>query len=317
MRDSTLLFPRLEVADDQPASRSIVLLVDDSPESLGQLIEALEGAGLTTLVARDGESALSILSRITPDLVLLDAIMPGLDGFATCNRIKQRPELATTPVVFMTGLSDSAHVLAGLSAGGVDYVTKPINHDELIARIAVHVANARMIATARQALDASGYGVVAFRRDGTVSWASPRAIDLLGATADVLDEPDRAALLDWLAQSTVRPVSRSPDLTLKAGTDANDLRLVLLGRSGFGEILARVTSNAPVTATLSKELGISLREAEVLTWLARGKSNKDIAAILQLSPRTITKHVEQIFTKMGVENRTAAAALALRYMTKY
>lgn len=305
------------MADEQPTSRNIVLLVDDSPESLGQLIEALESAGFTTLVARDGQSALSILGRITPDLVLLDAIMPGLDGFDTCSRIKQRPELTTTPVIFMTGLSDSAHVLAGLKAGGVDYVTKPINHDELIARIAVHVANARMIATARQALDAAGYGVVAFRKDATVSWASPRAIDLLGATAEALDEPDRGALVNWLAQCAVQAVSRSPDLTLKAGTTGQDLRLVLLGRSGFGEILARVSSNTPVTATLSKELGLSMREAEVLTWLARGKANKDIAAILHLSPRTITKHVEQIFTKMGVENRTAAAALALRHMTKY
>lgn len=303
------------MTDDGRTSRNIVLLVDDSPESLGQLIEALEGAGLTTLIARDGESALHILSRITPDLVLLDAIMPGLDGFATCARIKQRPELATTPVIFMTGLSDSAHVLAGLSAGGVDYVTKPLNHEELIARIAVHVANARMIAAARQALDTAGYGVVAFRQDGSLSWASPRATQLLAAP-NSLDESDRAALLNWLAQSAVQPLSRSPDLTLKTGVDGQELRLILLGRSGFGELLARVSSNVPMTASLSKELGLSLREAEVLTWLARGKANKDIAAILQLSPRTVTKHVEQIFTKMGVENRTAAAALALRYISR-
>lgn len=302
------------MADDTKGTRSIVLLVDDSPENLGQLIEALEGAGLTTLVARDGESALSILGRITPDLVLLDAIMPGLDGFATCARIKQRPELATTPVIFMTGLSDSAHVLAGLNAGGVDYVTKPINHEELIARIAVHVANARMIATARQALDASGHGVVAFRNDGALSWASPHALALLDAGHGVLDDASRTALLNWLAQAAVQPVSRSSDLTLPAGPNGNGLRLVLLGRSGFGEVLARVSSNAPVADTVSRALGLSLREAEVLTWLARGKANKDIAAILQVSPRTITKHVEQIFTKMGVENRTAAAALALRYM---
>lgn len=304
------------MADDTEASRSIVLLVDDSPESLGQLIEALEGAGLTTLVARDGVSALSILERITPDLVLLDAIMPGLDGFATCARIKQRPELATTPVIFMTGLSDSAHVLAGLNAGGVDYVTKPINHEELIARIAVHVANARMIATARQALDASGRGVVAFRNDATLSWASPRALELLGASPKSLDDAARAALLTWLAQAAVQPVSRSPDLSLPVGPGGTDLRLVLLGRSSAGEVLARVSSNAPVADTISRALGLSLREAEVLIWLAHGKANKDIAAILELSPRTITKHVEQIFTKMGVENRTAAAVLALRYMAQ-
>jgi DNA-binding NarL/FixJ family response regulator len=84
----------------------------------------------------------------------------------------------------------------------------------------------------------------------------------------------------WIANCAVQPVSRSPDLELTAEHGDAGLRLILLGRSGFGEILARVSTNAPAARLLSRKLGLSLREAEILTWLARGKANKDIAAIL-------------------------------------
>ncbi|MEL6211458.1 MAG: response regulator, partial [Pseudomonadota bacterium] len=160
--------------------RDIVLLVDDSPETLSMLTDALEAAGETVLVARDGETALSLIERIEPDLVLLDAIMPGLDGFETCRRLKRHPSMQAIPVIFMTGLSDSAHVVRGLEAGGVDYVTKPVDPDALIARIAVHVANARIIAEARTALDTAGRSVMAFAENGRMQWATPRAQDLVG-----------------------------------------------------------------------------------------------------------------------------------------
>ncbi len=91
------------------------------------LVEALESAALTVLVARDGLSAISLLDRVKPDLILMDAIMPGIDGFETCRRIKKISDMSLTPVIFMTGLSDWEHVIAGLEAGGVDYVTKPID----------------------------------------------------------------------------------------------------------------------------------------------------------------------------------------------
>src|SRR3546814_4731691 len=82
--------------------------------------------------------------------------MPPPDGFETCRRIKANPLLGAIPVMFMTGLSDTAHVVEGLRAGGVDYVTKPIMLDELIARIHVHIANARMMRSAQAALDVTG-----------------------------------------------------------------------------------------------------------------------------------------------------------------
>ena len=87
----------------------------------------------------------SLVEQITPDLVLLDAVMPGIDGFETCRRIKaDAGACAIVPVIFMTGLTETEHVVRGLEAGGVDYVTKPIVLDEMLARIRVHLANARL-----------------------------------------------------------------------------------------------------------------------------------------------------------------------------
>ena len=156
-------------------------MVDDSPETLGLLTDTLEEAGFTVLVATDGEHALSIVEQITPDLILMDAVMPGIDGFETCRRLKQNRALAHVPVIFMTGLTETEHIVEGLEAGGVDYVTKPIVLDELLARIRVHLANARMAQSARTALDASGRFLLAVDGAGKVLWCTPQAARLLDA----------------------------------------------------------------------------------------------------------------------------------------
>lgn len=291
-------------------ARGVVLVVDDSPDTLSLLIDALEDAGLTTLVARDGAAALELLNRIEPDLVLLDAVMPGIDGFETCRRIKLRPEMATTPIILMTGLTDRAHVARALRAGCVDFVAKPVAPDELIARISVHLVNAQMITDARRALDAAGRAVAALTADGGVAWASPRARALLARLSEA-PQP-RARLAAWLSGMTDEALSQSADLEVATAGGAA-LRLAAIGRAASGDLLVRVAPGAADPgAVLARELAVSAREGEVLAWLARGKSNRDIAAILGLSPRTITKHVEQIFAKLGVENRTSAAAVAIR-----
>src|ERR1700757_185102 len=155
-------------------SRDIVLVVDDSPETLRMLTDAIEQGGMTVLVARESESALSIIERVLPDVILMDAVMPGTDGFETCRRLKQNRALAHVPVIFMTGLSDTEHIIEGLEAGGVDYVTKPIVPGELLARIRVHLANARMAHSARTALDAFGRFLLATSRAGRVLWYTPQ-----------------------------------------------------------------------------------------------------------------------------------------------
>lgn len=297
--------------------RDIVLVVDDSPNTLHMLTDAIEGAGMTVLVALDGEQALSLIERITPDVILMDAVMPGLDGFEICRRLKRNPALGHVPIIFMTGLSETGDIIKGLDAGGVDYVTKPIAPDELLARIRVHLSNARISQSARAALDASGRFLLAANRAGRILWSTPQAAKLLGA---ILPDFNDAYILpvhirEWLRQSVDRtPPSPSEGMHLNPPDSPIKLELSVISQIGSDEILLRLIEGDPNNdqLVLRNKLQLTQREAEVLLWIARGKSNRDVAEILTLSPRTVNKHLEQIFNKLGVENRTSAAALAAR-----
>lgn len=291
-------------------SRDTVLIVDDSPETLRMLTDALDGAGMTVMVALDGTSALRIGEQIVPDVILLDAVMPGMDGFETCRRLKREATLAGVPVIFMTGLAETEHIVRGLEAGGVDYVAKPIVIKEMLARIKVHLANARLTQSARAALDVSGRYLFAVDHRGRIIWATPQAEKLARdrATSEKLELPE--PWLDWLGQMH-QGMAESKSPPAMSFRDEK-LRLQYMGRLGANEFLLRLardtSSDSP--AEFSKELGLTSREGEVLSWLSKGKTNRDIAQILGLSPRTVDKHLEQIYAKLGVENRTAAAAVA-------
>ena len=117
-----------------------ILVVDDTPANIGILLDTLSKAGYRVRVASDGESALEQLQYSPPDLVLLDVMMPGMDGFETCRRLRQLPELEQLPIVFMTALSDIHDKVRAFAAGADDYITKPFQHEEVLARVRVHIA---------------------------------------------------------------------------------------------------------------------------------------------------------------------------------
>jgi DNA-binding response OmpR family regulator len=208
---------------EHPKSQGVVMIVDDVPDNLALLSGALDQAGYMVLVALDGSSA----------LVLLDAMMPGLDGFETCRRIKAQPMLEDVPVLFMTALTESEHVLEGFEAGGIDYVTKPIHTEQVLARVAAHLRTARALQNAR------------------------------------------------------RNATQAPPVDEKQ-----------------------------IQAMLSQRFQLTGREVEVLHWVSCGKTNRDIGDILGLSPRTVNKHLEHVYVKLGVETRTAAAAIAMSALTR-
>ncbi len=298
----------------EPKKRDVALVVDDSPETLRLLTDALDGAGMTVMVALDGASAMRIVDQITPDIVLLDAVMPGMDGFETCRRLKRDAGLDGVPIIFMTGLAETEHIVRGLEAGGVDYVTKPIAVEEMLARIRVHLANARLTQSARAALDVSGRYLLAVNGVGKIMWATPQAQKLLSDTLAAGSDDDVVLpdpIPQWLDQARKGSAAKAAVMATLPGNE--QLRLQYMGRLGSNEFLLRLAkdSGAETPAEFSSELGLTTREGEVLSWLSKGKTNRDIAQILGLSPRTVDKHLEQIYSKLGVENRTAAAAIAV------
>jgi DNA-binding response OmpR family regulator/DNA-binding CsgD family transcriptional regulator len=303
-----------------PAPRATVLVVDDSPESLSFLTDAIEQAGFTVLVALDGASALRVVDEATPDVILMDAVMPGMDGFETCRRLKRNALLTGVPIIFMTGLSETAHIVHGFAAGGVDYLTKPIVPEELIARLAAHLANARAAQGARTLLDEAGRLLFAVGRDGRLRWSTPKAgarlADLMIASADGLVLPPEVR--DWLDRMRGDMAAATGRSIAVGGAGATPSTVTYVGAVGPEDSLLQIADAMPCNErdVLKARLLLTAREAEVLLWTARGKSNRDIGTILGLSPRTVNKHLEQIFTKLGVDNRTSAALLAINTLPR-
>ncbi len=293
------------------SERSIVLVVEDSPESLGMLHTTLEANGYTVLLAPNGERALEIVEHISPDAILMDAMLPGICGFETTRRIKQIAGSRPIPVLFMTGLNDTEHIVKGLEVGGVDYLIKPINVTELVARLKVHLDNANEAQTAKAALEISGQSLISIDIQGSVLWATPSARKRFPPGQSRLG----TKALSWLRQisSQARPVNYSEPC---AETDSNGhcVQLIYLGESGKQQYLLRVKGGEENTtqSVIQDYFDLTGREADVLLWLVNGKSNKEIAEILSISPRTVNKYLDHVYVKLGVENRTAAAMVTMR-----
>ncbi len=282
-----------------------ILVVDDHVPNLAFLTDALSADGYRVLVALDGQEALDRLAVARPDLILLDALMPVLDGFETCRRLKAAPAYEAIPVIFMTALGEPEQIVQGLSLGAVDYVTKPAHPQVVKARIAAHLGASRSLALAREALVQSGQLPIAVDTGGNLVGATTDARAWLNAYG--IGERD---LAHWLAVLSRPGASRAP-LMRRLGDRA--LYVNLLGRSGKNVfLLMREEDPKCAQRVLARDFALSGREAEVLVWVAYGKTNMDIADILGMSPRTVNKHLEHIFLKMGVETRSAATALALR-----
>ncbi|HZA29856.1 MAG TPA: response regulator, partial [Gammaproteobacteria bacterium] len=123
-----------------PDRKPLVLMVDDTPANLNVLFDLLTAHGLEVSVAEDGESALQQVDYVRPDLILLDVLMPTMDGFTTCQRLKGRPDTRGIPIIFMSALTDTVDKVKGFALGAVDYITKPFQQEEVLVRIRTHLA---------------------------------------------------------------------------------------------------------------------------------------------------------------------------------
>lgn len=331
---------------------TVVMVVDDAPQSLGLVCQTLEADGYTVVIARDGESALSRLQLVTPDVILLDALMPGLSGFETCRRIKRDPALSHIPVIFMTGLSETVHIVEAFEAGGVDYVVKPVRAAEVLVRLSTHLRNARAVRLARDAVDVAGHGVLMIDAQGRIGWRSPQAAAWMHEFFPNDGDHLSPAWVRWLmaaeetgsvgsqalvAAATAATAKAAQALQAAPGRSASApttdliegpasgraLRVRHLGLVGLGErmLLLQLRSQRDSQADAAGsnrvvEAQLTPRETEVLAWVAKGKTNRDVADILGMSPRTVNKHLEHVFEKLGVETRAAATALASRELDR-
>ena len=312
--------PRSETArlPDRTAS-DVVLIVDDVPDNLSLLHDALDEAGYTVLVATNGETALQRAAQTLPDVVLLDAVMPGMDGFEVARRLKALADTAHIPIIFMTGLTDTEHVVAAFAAGGVDYVTKPIRPQEVLARMSVHMQSARQARQARNALDAFGHATMAVHLSNDLSagkavWQTALARQLMHTYFAVAPGQVPEELLAWLREQSALAAEGREQTPLTITRDPKQLIFSLQERTSDDDwlMVMREVSDAAVVDAVLQAFKLTMREAEVLYWVVKGKTNRDIGDILGSSPATVKKHLEHVFAKLGVETRNAAASLAMK-----
>jgi DNA-binding NarL/FixJ family response regulator len=282
-----------------------ILVVDDTPANLSLLLDALTEAGYEILVAESGRSALAQLDHATPDLVLLDLVMPGVDGIATCRLLKARDECRDVPVLFMTAIDEPEQKVRAFEAGAFDYITKPAYPPEVIARVAAHL---EIRALQRNLADELALRLEA---ENQLSQSLDRAVVLA-------DAGRRIVFATRLADNLLHKFfpRRTPGI-LPAALDVTDglvvRRFAEPGRNDLFMLVLEERNTPPGPAALIA-LGLTAREAEVLYWIAQGKSNPDIATILGASVRTVHKHVEHIFQKLGLETRNAATIAALEIL---
>ncbi|WP_414664489.1 response regulator [Horticoccus sp. 23ND18S-11] len=281
-----------------------VLVVDDTPAALGVVCDALRQQGVRVLLAESGAAARAVLARTQPDLVLLDVMMPGEDGFAVCAALQAHAVWRESPVIFLTAVDEPDQKVRAFAAGAVDYVTKPVHVAELVARVRVQLE----LRAARRKLEAQNAELeseVALRLDAEAQLASSldRAVLVLNPAGELL-------FATRLAHGLMAKFGIAPTDLLNANRfsgPAGILNVRHFTEPGRDDLvmLALEEEHAPPGPAALLTLGLTPRQAEVAYWVAQGKTNPEIALILGASPRTIDKHMERILERLGVENRIA------------
>lgn len=288
-----------------------ILVIDDTPANVSLLLDALTEAGHEILVAESGRSALALLGHTTPDLILLDFIMPGLDGVDTCLALKKIPACRDVPVLFMTAVDEPAQKLRAFAAGALDYITKPVYPPEVLARVSAHLQIRSLRKSVEEEL------ALRLEAEDQLSASLDRAVVVAAPAGRILFCTRPATALLYRHFSSFNPArlpaallatTASAELSTAAG-QLQVRRFIEPGRDDL--VMLHLEEKIPVTPAALLVLGVTAREAEVLFWIAQGKSNPDIAVILGLGVRTVHKHVEHIFQKLGCETRHAATLVAL------
>ena len=314
------------MSDAASTPRPSILIVDDVPANLGVLLDFLDTAGYEVLVAESGESALLQLTYARPDFILLDVSMPGIDGYETCRRIKANPSWRETPVFFLTALSDPVDKVRGFDVGAVDFISKPLHPEEVLARVRAHLEIRRLqealeekntllqkaialrLEAENQLQQSLDRAVVVVCGGNEIQFCTRLARQLLDAYFPIYDGNGTlpAPLLEWATKREA-----GAPWHIETAETRLEVRLFAEPQPGdaFMLMLEEHLTNEGSASTLLR-LGLTAREAQVLYWIAHGKTNPEVAIILDAALNTVKKHVQNILLKLGVETRLAAALRA-------
>lgn len=295
-----------------------ILLVDDNLPNLNVLSLLLEEVGYNVHTASDGQEALDKIQTQSFDLIIMDTGLPVLNAYEVVKQMTVNSVINKTAVILLADHNEVDELTEAFEYGNLDYLTRPINTRELLTRINVHLKANHQENQSRNALDAFGYAsIMVSITNGKILWKTPLASELLAQYFE-LDSIFIAALVhDWLkreifiknslSDNSIKPA----DLKIKKDTGQLSFQLHSQVEDDCYLVVMRESSDSSLITAILHEFKLTQREAEVLYWLAKGKTNRDIGDIIGASAATVKKHLERVFSKLAVETRTSAAAMVM------
>ena len=278
------------------SEKPLILIVDDNAHNLQVLGSILRDNGYRTAVAQNGQEALHFVHKKRPSLVLMDIMMPGMDGFEVCNRLRTLTDGDPIPVIFLSVHSETSDKVKAFRVGGVDYITKPFQQEEVLARIAVHLqlqATKEALQRANEELEER-----VRKRTSALTEANTKLEEANIALKVLLERKDESKRLS--EEKLIFNVRHGiqPNLEKLQGTDLDRVQLQYV--QSIQAQLKEVTS--PLKRDLSQRYGLTPTEMQLVDLIKQGKLTKEIAHLLNLSKRTIDTHRQNIRKKLGLQN---------------
>ena len=278
-------------------NRSLILIVDDNTYNIQVLGNILRENDYRTAVAQDGFEALNFLEKKMPDLLLLDIMMPQMDGYEVCERIKQDPEKAELPIIFISVHTDTAEKVKAFRAGAVDYITKPFQQEEILARIRVQLQLQETKKELRRANEDLEKRVQ--ERTAELSEANQKLEQTNTALNVLLEKKDENKKkleenLIFNVKQLIQPSLEKLKDTELSGSQKHYLDLI---QGQIEEVIS------PLNRNLSGKYSLTSTEMQMLELIKQGKMTKEIADMLGVSTRTVDSHRHNIRKKLEIDNK--------------
>ncbi len=327
--------------------QSTILIVDDNPQNLEVLLAYLQQTDYKVLAAESGSSALKQIVHIQPDIILLDVMMPEMDGFTVCRRLKTDPQTQDIPIIFTTVLGNTNNKVRGFEVGGVDYITKPINKVELLARLETHLALKQLRSTLQtqatqleqdvQSRTAELQAEIAHReaqqreRNRLYELVKQQSKSLRAITQSFIDSQQQKQqdLASHLDQHVIQNLdilaanlSLIAQLTQDQPTPEAALAIIATHANSSLDLLNQLQSQAQSVANELAEkltppknplLLLSDREQEVLKLVIEGKTSFEIATLLSISHNTVRTYRSRMKQKLNISDTASLIKLALQH----
>jgi DNA-binding response OmpR family regulator len=297
-------------------TKSTILIIDDNITNLKTVLSHLDAYSFEIITARDGKSGLERAESEHPNLILLDVQMPGLDGFETCHRLKANPQTQRIPVIFMTVASETAAKVRGLEAGAVDYITKPFEAAELLARVKTHLALYQLQEDLESAVQERTAALQAEIRQREQLWQTihQQNEQFRVFTKLFLENQQHSSIRFALNQhfrhnlqmlnSLIDQIDAAPENAANSQQTQQMRQIVEHMQKQMESFIVTLNQEQEKRDTLLKNplLQLSSREREVTQLLTEGKSTSDIAYLLTIAPGTVSTYRRRIMEKLEVSD---------------